>query len=88
MIWLTTSIRQIFKGEEGNVETGLVMIPLMILFLSVLQLPLSSLARVAYSSKLQSDTYVQGFVPTSQSSTNSYIYANPQSCSGWRRTCC
>ena len=79
MIWLIRSVRQILKGEEGNIETGLVMIPLMILFLSVLQLPVSSLARVAYSSKLQSDTYVQGFVPTSQSATNQYIYANPQS---------
>ena len=48
-------------SEEGSVETGLVLIPVMILFLSVLQLPASTLARVASSSKLQSDTYLQSF---------------------------
>lgn len=51
-------------SEEGSVETGLVLIPVMILFLSVLQLPASTLARVVSSSKLQSDTYLQAFVPT------------------------
>ena len=58
------------KSEEGNVETGLVMIPVMLLFLSVLQLPTSALARVAYSAKLQSDTYLESFIGTPQSSAN------------------
>ena len=42
------------------------MIPVMILFLSVLQLPTSALARIAYSAKLQSDTYLQSFIGTPQ----------------------
>jgi hypothetical protein len=58
------ALKHLFIDESGNVETGLVLIPVMILFLSVLQLPASTLARVAFSSKLQSDTYVQGFVDT------------------------
>jgi hypothetical protein len=58
------SVKDFLTNESGNVETGLVLIPVMILFLSVLQLPASTLARVAFSSKLQSDTYVQGFVDT------------------------
>ena len=57
-------IKRFIHDETGNVETGLVMIPVMILFLSVLQLPTSALARIAYSAKLQSDTYVQSFVGT------------------------
>jgi hypothetical protein len=58
--------RKFIGSEEGSVETGLVMIPVMILFLSVLQLPTSALARIAYSAKLQSDTYLQSFVATPQ----------------------
>ena len=57
------------RSEEGSVETGLVLIPVMILFLSVLQLPASTLARVVSSSKLQSDTYLQSFVPTEGASS-------------------
>jgi hypothetical protein len=54
----------LLRDESGSVETGLVLIPVMLLFLSVLQLPASTLARVAFASKLQSDTYVQSFVDT------------------------
>ena len=64
--------------EEGSVETGLVLIPVMILFLSVLQLPASTLARVASSSRLQSDTYLQGFVPTQGESSISNQTLNSQ----------
>ena len=57
-------------SEEGSVETGLVMIPVLILFLSVLQLPISALARVAFSEKLQSQTYLQSFISTNSSISN------------------
>lgn len=59
---------QFILSEDGSVETGLTLIPVMILFLSVLQLPVSALSRVAYSAKLQSDTYLQSFIglPSSQ----------------------
>ena len=59
---------QFLLSEDGSVETGLTLIPVMILFLSVLQLPVSALSRVAYSAKLQSDTYLQSFIgsPSSQ----------------------
>lgn len=68
-----------FFDEEGSVETGLVMIPVMVLFLSVLQLPISSLARIAYSAKLQSDTYLESFIGTQQSSSRNDNYGNIQS---------
>jgi hypothetical protein len=58
--------------EEGSVETGLIMIPVLILFLSVLQLPISLLARVAFSEKLQSQTYLQSFVGTNSGISNNY----------------
>ena len=56
------------SNEDASVETGLTLIPVMILFLSVLQLPVSALSRIAYSAKLQSDTYLQSFIglPSSQ----------------------
>ena len=59
---------QFILSEDGSVETGLTLIPVMILFLSVLQLPVSALSRIAYSAKLQSDTYLQSFIgfPSSQ----------------------
>ena len=59
---------QFILSEDGSVETGLMLIPVMILFLSVLQLPVSALSRIAYSAKLQSDTYLQSFIglPSSQ----------------------
>ena len=50
------------KSEEGSVEAGLVLIPTLILFLSVLQLPTSVLTRVAFSNRLQSDSYLNSFV--------------------------
>jgi hypothetical protein len=50
--------------QTGSAETGLVLIPVMILFLSVLQLPTSVLSRIVLSAKLQSDTYIQGFINT------------------------
>mgnify|MGYP003338694227 FL=1 len=59
---------QFLLSEDGSVETGLTLIPVMILFLSVLQLPVSALSRIAYSAKLQSNTYLQSFIglPSSQ----------------------
>ena len=66
---LLNKFKSYLSSEEGSVETGLVLIPVLILFLSVLQLPASTLARVASSSKLQSDTYLQSFVPTQGASS-------------------
>ena len=62
---------QFISNEDGSVETGLTLIPVMILFLSVLQLPVSALSRIAYSAKLQSDTYLQSFIgsPSNQNYT-------------------
>jgi hypothetical protein len=74
-------VKRFISDESGNVETGLILIPVMILFLSVLQLPISTLARIAYSARLQSDTYIQSFVgtpgnifinPTQKIGSNSY----------------
>ena len=70
------------KREEGSVETGLTLIPVMVLFLSVLQLPISALARVAYSANLQSDTYLQSFVSTSQGSSREAGYSETLSLPG------
>jgi hypothetical protein len=56
------TFKKFIKNEEGSVEAGLVLIPTLILFLSVLQLPTSVLTRVAFSNRLQSDTYLNSFV--------------------------
>ena len=62
-------LRSFIQDESGNVEVGLVMIPLLILFLSVLQLPISALARTVYLGHLQSDTnlisYLGSYSPNS-----------------------
>ena len=66
-------LRSFIRDESGSVEVGLVMIPLLILFLSVLQLPISSLARTVFLARLQSETNLISYLGTNSPNSNSNL---------------
>ena len=66
-------IRKYLLSESGSLESGLVMIPLLILFLSVLQLPISTLSRVAGLGAVQNEVNLRGFLSAANSSSSSIV---------------
>lgn len=55
-----TVVSKLFKDEDGNVESALVLVPLLILVLSVLQIGMGVLSRNAASNRTQSAVVQSG----------------------------
>lgn len=74
--FIRSQVSIFLSSERGSVESGLVLIPLILLFLSVLQLPISTLSRTTSLGKLQNDLNLSSFI-SSSSDRNSVTEVKP-----------